>query len=232
MVHFALANPARRMRRLRYRSGRESLSFSYTYPERRTIPTVPDDEPVKPDQMKADADEDAKGSWLDELERMLDETEKIDRERAEKQAGIGGVELSQGTVGEDAGAAVEHSDMADEMKGESENSGGLLHEDSTTGQSIREDLSTQDAVVTGERPDTAATPVVRLEDDSPEDDLVAQGMSAAGSTAEEVAAAAGHPDAARQLEAELSESASTSSPTPPTLSAGLSDEETSGIAAG
>ena len=62
-MHYAFKNPPRRIRRLRYRSGPESLTFLYDYPERKWT----ENEPVSFVEKKS------KVSWIHELEGMLDE---------------------------------------------------------------------------------------------------------------------------------------------------------------
>ncbi len=71
MVHFALTAPPRRIRRLRYRAGSESITFTYTYPEPRSSETV-NDRARKSTKGQINVEEGRKRSWMEELEGMLD----------------------------------------------------------------------------------------------------------------------------------------------------------------
>ena len=220
MVHYAFQNPPVRIRRLRYRSGLESLTFSYNYPERKRTET----------ESVSSVEKKSKVSWIHELEGMLDEMKNADNEDeriAPRYAEIDWASASLHDESEDltwaesseerspavrSGAPAGHSDGT-ETETEREANERSTSEAITWAGSMAKGSSVEETVGAAGHPDAAEvmqSETSKMETEREADERSTQeaitwaGSMTKGSSVEETVGAAGHPDAAEVMQSETS----------------------------
>lgn len=215
MVHFALTNKARRIRRLRYRSGSESLTFTYTYPERK----LPEEAGSSQEDTELPVvEKKEERSWMEQLEGMLDEMDPEEKgevayasgEQSDPQPRTGNRDGPEELTW--AGAMTEGSTVDDMVT-----AAGLPD----VAEVMEEDTETVEQSTKTNRPPTGQTSEARYEEPSesarqsdsgrnetprdPPEELTWAGSLTEGSTADDTVAAAGHPDAEEVMQADIGE---------------------------